>query len=200
MQFLLLGTMFYNTKLSAPQKTCKDRSDEIFPDGPNCPRDSVHCQRKGKNVCLAPILRCDLHPNCDNGEDEKNCKEVYKQKKLTLRQGTMTCFAPHYGPNNTITNATVEILAVACDRKHYECWNHEDENGCMDEVLNRFELCKFLFSQAFKLKFALIFSSCFQCCHSCVNFDTEITKGLAELSEEELRDTHKDAEHEECRT
>ena len=30
----------------------------------------IHCMKGGTDVCIAPHLLCDLHPNCDDGEDK----------------------------------------------------------------------------------------------------------------------------------
>ena len=90
--------------------------------------------------CLVGLLSCDLHPNCDSGEDEKNCKFVYRRKGLTKPSGTRTCHHKHYGPNNTINKPEVEILALSCDGGEPECYGDVDE--MCDPILNRLELCK----------------------------------------------------------
>jgi hypothetical protein len=151
------NTIYWNLK-----KTCADGSDEIHSRGTNCSNladpnkctsscltptpgctactntSYINCTREGLDVCIAPHLLCDLHPNCDEGEDEKDCMFVYKKKGLTSIYGTFPCDAPFYGPGNKITNATVKILAVRCNSVP-ECWDDQDENGCQDKVLNRLE-------------------------------------------------------------
>ena len=131
-----------HTSYSRLSRECKDGSHNITPEGPACSSDSVRCQKDGENVCLDPHLQCDLHPNCDGGEDEMNCKDDYKKKKLTKRRGTMRCYAPHYGPNNRINKSAVEMYAVACDGEKPECWEDADEAECNKGILTRFELCK----------------------------------------------------------
>ena len=162
------GQCYYpNTTNWWLMKTCADGSDEIHTVGSICsnPADPnkctsscltpttgctactnpsyLTCKRKGVDVCLAPHLLCDLHPNCDGGQDEKDCMMEYKEKRLTSPYGTFPCDAPFYGPGNKITNATVRILAVRCDSEP-ECYEDQDEVGCQDKVLTRLELCKYL--------------------------------------------------------
>ena len=52
---------------------CKDRSN-IPGNSSDC---TVNCQKDGLSVCLDPALQCDMHPQCDGGEDEKDCSDTY---------------------------------------------------------------------------------------------------------------------------
>ena len=93
----------------------------------------------GEDKCIPSAYVCDEENDCDNGEDEKNCKYVYKMKRLTKASGTRTCHHLHYGPNNTINKPEVEILALPCDGEE-ECAGGVDE--MCDPLLTRVQLCE----------------------------------------------------------
>ena len=58
-------------------QTCRDRSHDILPKNGSCPpTHSFSCLVDKKESCLSQHLRCDIHPQCDTGDDEKNCKHV----------------------------------------------------------------------------------------------------------------------------
>ena len=124
------------------QETCKDGSHDIRSKSKNssCPPKYISCKVNGKDSCLAPFLHCDMHPQCDDGKDEKDCKYVYKMKGLTKPRGTRTCHHLHYGPNNTIKKPEVEILALVCDGGEPECDGGVDE--MCDPLLTRAQLCE----------------------------------------------------------
>jgi len=82
-----------------------------------------------KESCLSGHLNCDLHPQCDDGAAEKNCKHVYKMKRFTKASGTRTCHHLHYWPKNTINKPEVEILAGGVDEM-------------CDPLLTRVQLCE----------------------------------------------------------
>ena len=121
-------------------KTCKDGSHDIIPKNGSCPPTYFSCLVEKKKSCLSPKLHCDIHPQCDDGKDEKNCKHIYKMKRLTKLSGTKTCHHLHYGPNNTIEKPEVEILAHACDGGQPECAGGVDE--MCDPLLTRAQLCE----------------------------------------------------------
>ena len=123
-------------------QTCRDGSHDILllPKNGSCPSTYFSCLREKKEYCLSKHLHCDLHPQCDNGEDEKDCKHVYKIKRLTKISGTMSCHHIHYGPNNTINKPEVEILALACDGGQPECAGGVDE--MCDPLMTRVQLCE----------------------------------------------------------
>ena len=122
------------------RKTCRDRSHDILPlpDNNTCPQTYFYCLVENKKSCISEYLRCDVHPQCDDGADEKNCKHVYKIKRLTKASGTRTCNHLHYGPNNTINRPEVKILALSCDGEQ-ECAGGVDE--MCDPLLTRAQLC-----------------------------------------------------------
>ena len=122
----------------------KDKSHDILPLPKNgsCPPTYFFCLVNKIESCLAPFLQCDIHPNCDSGEDEKNCKFVYRRKSLTKPSGTRTCHHLHYGPGNKINKPEVEILALSCDGGQPECAGGVDEM-CDDKMgLTTYQLCE----------------------------------------------------------
>ena len=123
-------------------KTCRDRSHDIqpLPSNGSCPSTFFSCLVEKRESCLSPHLVCDIHPQCDSGEDEKSCKHVYKIKRLTKLSGTRTCHHLHYGPDNVINKPEVEILALTCDGVP-ECAGGVDE--MCDPLLTRAQLCKY---------------------------------------------------------
>ena len=80
------------------------------------------------NTCYEPSLRCDGHPTCTDGEDEKNCFEVYRKEGIIPHEASFPCKSPHY-PDK------VEILAVRCNSVR-ECHQGLDEEGCKEELVN----------------------------------------------------------------
>ena len=124
------------------RKTCRDRSHDIMPlpkNGSCPPTHYFSCLVNKKESCISQHLWCDLHPQCDTGDDEKNCKHVYKVKGLTKASGTRPCHHLHYGPNNTINRPEVEILALPCDGEE-ECAGGVDE--MCDPLLTKVQLCE----------------------------------------------------------
>ena len=141
-------------------KTCKDGSHDILPLLPwsdSCPPTFFSCLVNNRNSCLSPYLHCDLHPQCDDGADEKNCKYVYKMKGLTKPSGTRTCHHLHYGPGNKINKSEVEILALSCDGGLPECAGGVDE--MCDPLLDRFGLCKSFINMLVPLLNSLYFQT-----------------------------------------
>ena len=150
------GQCFY------PGWPCKDESHKIYEIGRSCKSNDceeescstptpdctactnsslLQCKKNGKKVCISSNLVCDRHPNCDEGEDELDCQEIYKEKSLTPAEGTFECYSPLYHPNNQITDATVLIYAVRCDSTS-ECWNNEDEKDCTRKLLDPLQFCE----------------------------------------------------------
>ena len=75
--------------------------------------------------------KCDLHPQCVDGEDEKDCEKEYIRKGFFLETETFMCDYP----NHTFVNIdnstwTLKILrAIRCDGDS-TCPNGEDEKNC----------------------------------------------------------------------
>ena len=99
------------------QQSCLNKS-------PNCeacthPDYKFHCKINGIDQCYHRKLRCDLHPLCDNAEDEigEDCRT--KQGRLKP-QATTICKSRKY------PESRMDIYAIACDG-NTECSNDEDE-------------------------------------------------------------------------
>ena len=85
----------------------------------------------GMSVCYLNTNLCDLHPVCDNAEDEEEtfCAEKYKEKGLFKKEATFRCQSPHHNEDSVKANLSrgvVWIKAVPQDGVK-ECWKDEDE-------------------------------------------------------------------------
>ena len=122
--------------------TCRDKSDRVFVigelcdekpgsicwescdrPGPNCTKcsNSSYIRCPLSNKCIDPSLRCDGHPQCDQGEDEFQCLRQYQENKMTPEHATFRC--------KSIMYPELETYAIACDG-FPECFGNIDENGC----------------------------------------------------------------------
>ena len=111
---------------------CKDNSDNISPAGNGpCDKDQVKCMKTINNIkqmyCLHPSLKCDQHPQCDEGEDEVDCRQDYLDKGFMSDKDTFRCQSKHH--NDDSQTARVLIWSTPCNNKE-ECWNGEDEENC----------------------------------------------------------------------
>jgi hypothetical protein len=75
---------------------------------------------------MHPETICDLHPTCDDGEDELDCEKKYKEKRVFDSTKTFPCISPMYA---TSGRGNVTILSAPCDGRP-ECWEGLDEWGC----------------------------------------------------------------------
>jgi hypothetical protein len=91
-----------------------------------CAKD-LRCMKEGIAVCLEPSLRCDMHPQCDEGEDEDDCLAEYRRRGFLDSSATMRCESPHH--NSESGTPTVTIWATPCDGRE-ECFQGRDERGC----------------------------------------------------------------------
>jgi hypothetical protein len=91
-----------------------------------CPKE-LQCMKEGLAVCLDPVLRCDMHPQCDGGEDEKECEAEYRRRGYLESSATMKCESPHH--NSKSGTLIVTIWATPCDGRE-ECFQGWDERGC----------------------------------------------------------------------
>ena len=133
---------------------CFDKSDQVFHMGQSCNvtydwggEDVLHCTDSCSSVdcdegacsnpayprcskdktCYNPSLRCDMHPTCSDGEDEKDCVEEYVKKNYFPAAVSFPCQSPHY-PD------LVEILSIRCDSVS-ECYQDKDEKGCKEPLV-----------------------------------------------------------------
>ena len=89
-------------------------------------------------TCFKKINQCNKHAQCDpptgsdTAEDELECDEEYKRKKLVPKQAyseSFFCQSPLYNKQSVMANLTLGVVkfrAVPNDGKA-ECWNLEDE-------------------------------------------------------------------------
>ena len=107
--------------------TCRDKSNKILPLNSSQQCGGLECKQGEVTVCLDRAVECDLHPNCEGGEDEENCDEAYRAKKLVSDSALYRCDSPHHNPGTS--TATVQILATRCDGRE-ECYQGLDELYC----------------------------------------------------------------------
>ena len=80
-------------------------------------------------MCYHERNLCDLHPVCDDAEDEDWSKCAEKYKDLFKKEATFPCQSPHHNEDTVNTNRSkgiVWIKAVPQDGIP-ECWNNADE-------------------------------------------------------------------------
>ena len=121
---------------------CLDGSDQLepLPSEGDC-GEKLKCKpmqnpvglAKTDEVCLDKKLVCDLHPQCQGGEDElrEECNEVYLEKKIFTKDQTFICPNPYYNvlqPDGQ-TKKLFTHRAIRCNSDP-ECWGGEDEEGC----------------------------------------------------------------------
>ena len=81
------------------------------------------------SMCYHKTNWCDLHPVCDNAEDEDETKCAEKYKKEFKKEATFRCQSLHHNEDTVKANLSrgvVWIKAVPQDGIP-ECWNNEDE-------------------------------------------------------------------------
>ena len=107
---------------------CSDKSDiyRNSTDGP-CTATEFSCHKYNASVCLHEELRCDQHPQCDQGEDELGCEAAYREKGYTATNAFYACESPHH--NSGSASPSVVIWATRCDHRR-ECYGGADEEFC----------------------------------------------------------------------
>ena len=104
---------------------------------------------RGVERCLKNTNLCNQHPACDPGEDtgdiaqdEFDCLEEYKKKRLTPEDATQLCQSVHHNEASVEANLSLGIVmieAVPCDGNP-TCWRSDhtlapDETFCDNELL-----------------------------------------------------------------
>ena len=144
---------------------CSDGSDRVepLPEIGHC-GEKLKCHRRqnltvrnsrgelvivGKKdeVCLDKKLICDLHPQCQGGEDEdrEECVQAYLDKGFFRQDETFICPYPFH--EVTLLDGKTKKLythrAIRCNAKP-ECWGGEDEKGCnVIEAIAQYIIRKF---------------------------------------------------------
>ena len=84
---------------------------------------------RGIKTCFHKVNRCNLHPQCDNGEDEVHCLDKYKKKGLVPKQASFRCQSPHHNDDSVKANKSLGVVWImaALNDGNPECWNEVDE-------------------------------------------------------------------------
>ena len=90
----------------------------------------------GEETCMKETQRCNLYAECDpagdsdnTAQDELNCDEEYREKKLIPKQATFRCQSPHHNEDSVKANRSLGVvwLRAALNDGNPECWKDEDE-------------------------------------------------------------------------
>ena len=92
-------------------------------------------------MCYDESNMCDMHPVCDDAEDEdwnNKCKHNVKKKAKLLKKkkATFRCQSPHHNEDTVkagLSRGVVWIMAVPQDGIP-ECWKNEDEQSNLYET------------------------------------------------------------------
>ena len=93
-------------------------------------------QVNGAKTCLKLSQRCNLHAECDpaegsdnTAEDELDCDEEYRKKRLIPKQATYRCQSPMHNEDSVRNNKSLGVVWIraALNDGNPECWNGEDE-------------------------------------------------------------------------
>ena len=93
----------------------------------------------GVQTCFKNINRCNLHPQCDpvkgsgedkTAEDELDCNEEYRRKKLFTRHATFRCQSPHHNEASVKANLSTRVVWIKAVPQDGipECWKGQDED------------------------------------------------------------------------
>ena len=89
----------------------------------------------GVEACLKKSQRCNLHAECspaegsDTAEDELDCDNEYRKKKLIPKQATFRCQSPDHNDDSVRNNRSLGVVWIraALNDGKEECWKGEDE-------------------------------------------------------------------------
>ena len=92
-------------------------------------------QVDGIETCYKQSQRCNLFAQCDpaedsdTAEDELDCDDEYKKKRLIPKQATYRCQSPHHNDDSVRNNRSVGVVWIraAINDDKSECWKGEDE-------------------------------------------------------------------------
>ena len=129
-------------------------------------------------MCYHERNLCDLHPVCDDAEDEDWSKCAQKYKDLFKKEATFRCQSRHHNDDTVKANRSkgiVWIKAVPQDGVQ-ECWKNADEQptdwfvtigipgNIFRRLLSSFNLMIwFLKNLVFGFLLAVVFFSCVHC-------------------------------------
>merc|ERR1712061_657829 len=97
--------------------------------------DGFVCKVGGVKTCFKRGNLCDLHPQCDPvddskiAEDELDCDNEYRKKRLIPRQATYRCQSPYHNEDSMRKNISTGVVWIraALNDGNPECWKEEDE-------------------------------------------------------------------------
>ena len=89
----------------------------------------------GVETCFKNSQRCNLFAQCDpaedsdTAEDELNCDDEYREKRLIPKQATYRCQSPHHNDDSVKNNKSFGVVWIraALNDGKLECWKGEDE-------------------------------------------------------------------------
>ena len=90
----------------------------------------------GVETCLKKSQRCNLHAECDpaegsdtTAEDELDCDDEYRKKKLIPKQATFRCQSPTHNDESVKNKTSLGVVWIraALNDGNAECWKGEDE-------------------------------------------------------------------------
>ena len=88
-------------------------------------------QVDGVSMCYHKTNWCDLHPVCDNAEDEDEikCAESEKYKEEFKKGATFRCQSLYHNEDTVKANLSKAVLWIKAVPQDGipECWNNEDE-------------------------------------------------------------------------
>ena len=89
----------------------------------------------GVETCFKKSQHCNLYAECDPAEgsdiaeDELDCDDEYRKKRLIPRQATYRCQSPMHNEDSVRNNKSLGVVWIraALNDGNPECWNGEDE-------------------------------------------------------------------------
>ena len=89
----------------------------------------------GAKTCLKLSQKCNFFAECDplegsdTAEDELDCDEKYRKKRLIPKQATHRCQSPHHNEESVRNNKSLGVVWIraALNDGNPECWKGEDE-------------------------------------------------------------------------
>ena len=92
-------------------------------------------QVAGAETCFKQSQRCNLYAQCDpaegsdTAEDELDCEDEYRKKRLIPKQATHRCQSPHHNDDSVRNNKVLGVVWIraALNDGNSECWKGEDE-------------------------------------------------------------------------
>ena len=87
-----------------------------------------NCANKTETICIKfnSPSKCDLWPQCEEGEDERGCEDEYRRKGIIDPEETFPCESPSYKFGNWTLST---LWAIPCDGSP-TCPSGEDEAYC----------------------------------------------------------------------